>query len=172
MTYGVGKQHISLALLFWLFSKIFKTIISGLEIYFWTQTLYKYWCKRPGNDYPKGQMLLTENQITQWNLPVLDNQAINHFKLAFIYNIDLMYLIRLCVDITKCAFIIFQFLVAATKHLVLRQWNWKDQVLIRSWKVSALCQGQMHLSCMYSDGIHYWILFTGVWFIILTCFFC
>nr|XP_034311300.1 transducin beta-like protein 3 [Crassostrea gigas] len=27
-----------------------------------------------------------------------------------------------------------EFLVAATKHLVLRQWNWKDQVLIRSWK--------------------------------------
>ncbi|XP_061191404.1 transducin beta-like protein 3 [Saccostrea echinata] len=27
-----------------------------------------------------------------------------------------------------------EYIVVATKHLVLRQWNWKDQVLVRSWK--------------------------------------
>lgn len=67
-------------------------------------TLYKYQCKRPGNDYPKGQMLETKNQTKLWNIPVKDNQAINLFKFTFIFNIDLMYLIRLHVEITKCAF--------------------------------------------------------------------
>ncbi|XP_048761757.2 transducin beta-like protein 3 [Ostrea edulis] len=27
-----------------------------------------------------------------------------------------------------------EFVVVATKHLVLRQWNWRDKVLVRSWK--------------------------------------
>ncbi|XP_062581560.1 transducin beta-like protein 3 [Saccostrea cucullata] len=27
-----------------------------------------------------------------------------------------------------------EYVVVATKHLVLRQWSWKDQVLVRSWK--------------------------------------